>query len=42
MTPLQGLDPVLLPSAATRAPCQSLAEGVRREDYSAMLADDRD
>lgn len=42
MTPLQGLDPVALPSAATHAASQSLAEGVRRKDYSAMPADDRD
>lgn len=42
MTPLQGLDPVPLPRAATRAPCQSPAKGVRGEDYDAMPADDRD
>lgn len=42
MTPLQGLDPVPLPSAATRAPCQSPAKGARREDYNAMPVDDRD
>lgn len=43
MSPLQGLDPVLLPSAATHASCQRLAEGgERREDYGAVPADDRD
>lgn len=42
MTPLQGLDPVPLPSAATPAPCQRPAKGVRTEDYNAMPADDRD
>ena len=42
VTSLQGLDPVPLLSAATRAPCQSPAEDVWMEDYSAMSADDRD
>lgn len=42
MTPLQGLDPVPLPSVATHAPRRSPAEGVRREDHSATPADDRD